>query len=657
MSDTPILTLPEIAESQAGKAITHNEALNRLEGMLVRVLSATTTAEPGSPSEGDTYILPASATGTDWAGNDGKIAHYYGGAWHFYAPVTGLGIYSTGDAKIYRYNGSAWAEDAGGVSVFTGLTDTPSSYSGAANKLVAVNSGASALEFIANPAAATPYDTFATYLDSLSPSGWWRLGEASGTTAADEQAANDGIYESSPTLGEPGLVKDDADTAVDFGASADMKITDGGALFGSSGTLFFLAKPNWSAGDSTSHVLFDAGEGGGNNHIIVQKYTDNQWYVGWVTGGASHRIVVSDSLFTFTSGNTYALAVTWDDSADETRFYVDGVLIAQNVSTQSYPDISSQHAYLSVHASGATYGNIVAKDLATFGSVLTQARIATLSLLALSGAPEVRTSGRNFLLNPNFSLNQRGFAGGSLSEGDYGFDRWRASRAAHRGYAAKVLELGPSNWWRLNEASGTTAKDIVGDHDLLIVGGVTLAQAALANDGDPSAAAMRFNGSSGYLSHDGAGPPSGWLTDPAAFSFACLVQLDVIQASTILRAAVGSNSPYHLVLHSSNNKFRMDKYPPSGGELSGQTAPSIDTVYHLVYVETSGWRKIYLNGVLDNTDNSPETYTGGNADSFFIGATGAANFLDGYLSEIVLFTRALNAGEVAALDAASGLGA
>lgn len=49
--------------------------------------------------------------------------------------------------------GIAWADESGGggAAAFTDLTDAPGSYSGAGGKLVAVNSGATALEFVAAP--------------------------------------------------------------------------------------------------------------------------------------------------------------------------------------------------------------------------------------------------------------------------------------------------------------------------------------------------------------------------------------------------------------------------------------------------------------------------------------------------------------------------
>lgn len=105
---TELLKLSELSASQASKEITHNEALRQLEGQLVAVLSRSTMAPPGSPANGATYIIPAGATGA-WSGRTGQIAHYYGGSWHYYAPVrTGaVPVINELGVAVY-YDGSAW---------------------------------------------------------------------------------------------------------------------------------------------------------------------------------------------------------------------------------------------------------------------------------------------------------------------------------------------------------------------------------------------------------------------------------------------------------------------------------------------------------------------------------------------------------------------
>lgn len=133
---TEIIGITELTESQAAKYATHNQALRELEGRLVRVKSRTTTAEPGSPANGDTYIVPTGATGTNWSGQDGKVAHYYGGSWKFWTPVEGTRVWVNDEDQVVVYNSTLWVLDtrmpmlsksvAGGVNVT--LTEAESRY-------------------------------------------------------------------------------------------------------------------------------------------------------------------------------------------------------------------------------------------------------------------------------------------------------------------------------------------------------------------------------------------------------------------------------------------------------------------------------------------------------------------------------------------------
>ena len=109
---TEILTLDEIVASQSAKEVTHNTALRQLEGRLVRVKSRTTTAQPASPANGDTYILPPGKTGTNWATfADKQIAHYYGGSWKAWTPTEGVRLTVTDEDSVWLYNGTDWVLD------------------------------------------------------------------------------------------------------------------------------------------------------------------------------------------------------------------------------------------------------------------------------------------------------------------------------------------------------------------------------------------------------------------------------------------------------------------------------------------------------------------------------------------------------------------
>ncbi|WP_296577531.1 DUF2793 domain-containing protein [Phreatobacter sp.] len=86
---TPNLGLPFIVQGQAQKEVTHNEALIRLDALVHgSVRSRTLTTPPGSPANGERWIVPTGATGA-WAGQTGRIVHWNTNAWAFYVPVLG----------------------------------------------------------------------------------------------------------------------------------------------------------------------------------------------------------------------------------------------------------------------------------------------------------------------------------------------------------------------------------------------------------------------------------------------------------------------------------------------------------------------------------------------------------------------------------------
>ena len=112
MADTNRLVLPLLAASQAQKHVTVNEALKLLDAIIqAGVIDKDLTAPPGSPSEGDIYIVGASATG-DWAGQDDDLAIYQDGAWVFVTPLNGFIAFVADESTLYVFN-SSWTSLAG----------------------------------------------------------------------------------------------------------------------------------------------------------------------------------------------------------------------------------------------------------------------------------------------------------------------------------------------------------------------------------------------------------------------------------------------------------------------------------------------------------------------------------------------------------------
>lgn len=85
MSTTPRLGFTEMASGEQSGYVTFNALAKILDAYTQgSIKSRSTVAEPGSPSEGDCYLVPTSATGTNWSGHDGELAQYFDAAWMFY---------------------------------------------------------------------------------------------------------------------------------------------------------------------------------------------------------------------------------------------------------------------------------------------------------------------------------------------------------------------------------------------------------------------------------------------------------------------------------------------------------------------------------------------------------------------------------------------
>jgi hypothetical protein len=108
---TPKLALPELVVGQAGKELTHNQALAVLDQLAQAVVVDKDLATPPvSPSNGAMYIVAASATGA-WSGQEGKLAYWLTsvGAWTFATPVNGWSVWVSDEAVRYELKAGVWA--------------------------------------------------------------------------------------------------------------------------------------------------------------------------------------------------------------------------------------------------------------------------------------------------------------------------------------------------------------------------------------------------------------------------------------------------------------------------------------------------------------------------------------------------------------------
>lgn len=112
---TPKLSMPELSVGQAGKELTHNQALAILDQLAQAVVVDKDLATPPvSPANGAMYIVAAGATGA-WLGQSGNLAFWLTsvGAWTFAVPVNGWSVWVTDEAVRYERKAGAWSIVAG----------------------------------------------------------------------------------------------------------------------------------------------------------------------------------------------------------------------------------------------------------------------------------------------------------------------------------------------------------------------------------------------------------------------------------------------------------------------------------------------------------------------------------------------------------------
>ena len=72
------------------------------------VIDRNLATPPGSPSNGDTYIVAASGTDA-WAGQDNNIAYWNATEWIFYTPEIGQSAYIVDEDVRSTYKSTGWS--------------------------------------------------------------------------------------------------------------------------------------------------------------------------------------------------------------------------------------------------------------------------------------------------------------------------------------------------------------------------------------------------------------------------------------------------------------------------------------------------------------------------------------------------------------------
>lgn len=107
MANTPKFNMRTLQTNQAQPELIVNPAFRTLEVMSqLRVLDKDLTDPPATPSDGDTYIPAATATGV-WAGKENYIANWALTTWLFIEPRDGYRAWMVDEQAFYQYEVSS----------------------------------------------------------------------------------------------------------------------------------------------------------------------------------------------------------------------------------------------------------------------------------------------------------------------------------------------------------------------------------------------------------------------------------------------------------------------------------------------------------------------------------------------------------------------
>ncbi len=126
MPQTPRFSWNTWVANQAQPNQTFNNFLVPASFLLgANVLSRSTTAQPGSPTSGDAYIIPSGATGAAWTTfSVGDVAFYYSdgttASWYAVGPETGLVVRVADEGGLLQFDGSAWSGIPSAINAQTG---------------------------------------------------------------------------------------------------------------------------------------------------------------------------------------------------------------------------------------------------------------------------------------------------------------------------------------------------------------------------------------------------------------------------------------------------------------------------------------------------------------------------------------------------------
>jgi PKD repeat protein len=445
-----------------------------------------------------------------------------------------------------------------------------------------------------------------------SPTAYWRLGEASGTTGFDQIGANDLTIDSSATRNVPGALPNDTDTATTFTGSATVPATTTGSPL--TGPQTFSTEA-WFKTTTTSGgkiVGFGDSTTGNSSNYDRHLYMSNDGSVTFGVYDGNTRVISSGP--GLNDGQWHQAVGTM--GANGVTLFIDGKLIGND------PTATVAQGF-------AGYWRVGGDNLNGWPNQPSSSAFAgTIDEVAIYPTQLTQTQIRNHYLASGLPA------------------AW--PQRPTDAYGGAVWDSNPSLFLRLDEPSGSTnaidrASNSVGGQ---YTGNVQLAQAP--SPANPSGTSINLNGNNAAVIGTQA------YNNPQTFSFETWFKTTSTDGGRIFgfgnaNSGFSSNYDRHLFMLA-NGHLRYGIWIGSEATIDSPLAYNDGQWHQAVVTEQPGVQNLYVDGQLVATGGAPaaQGYTGYwrvGADNMWEGAN--TNNFAGQVDEASVYPTMLSAATVA----------
>jgi 6-phosphogluconolactonase (cycloisomerase 2 family) len=514
--------------------------------------------------------------------------------------------------------------------------------------------------------------------------GYWRLGESSGTVACDSTANHDnGTYLGGVTLGVPGAISGDPDTAV--------SLTTGQVSVPS-------ASPLNVGDDFTIEAWVKRGASKTESNEVIASKQEGAWVLMFNEADqltlrrSTYGNIATANVATTDTTNWHYVVATKNGSS--IHLYIDGTDATGTIANQTMTNNSEPLAI--GQSSGSAYLKGSVDEVALYNTALTSAQVkqhheavlagvlappSALSTTPGNGAATLKWTASSsagvtgydvYRANPDGSWPSTALASvsssGSLTYTDTGLSNGTTYTYRVTAYEGSGNQSSPSNqasatptavcsprqssysslisatpglvgYWRLGESSGATACDSTANHDNgTYLGGVTLGiPGAIGGDIDTAAS---LDGSSGQISV----PASSSLNVGDTFTIEAWVKRGTSKSGSNEVIASKQEGSLVLMFNEANQlTLRRSTY----GEVATANVTTTDTTnWHYVVATKNGASvHLYIDGVDVTGTVTNQTFTNNNLP-FAIGQSSSSAFLKGSVDEAALYNTALTPTQI-----------